>query len=147
MSWRYILPSARRFERLALKAIRHQSVFAVLNRAEQRQLGKLNRSPALSDLIEALRDWCARPPKGFEKFFKEKPGVKSEPKPAEAAKVGRQKSLSYQSYIPPPATTASNLGDVLFSRECFTNESHDPQFYLSESPSKLFFCKYRIRGH
>ncbi len=94
MSWRYILPSARRFERLALKAIRHQSVFAGLNRAEQRQLGKLNRSPALSDLIEALRDWCARPPKGFEKFFKEKPGVKSEPKPTEAAKVGRKKSLS-----------------------------------------------------
>ena len=85
MSWRF-LSTTRRFERLALKAIRHQSVFVSLNSAERRQLDRLQRSPALADLLQTFRDWCARPPKGFEKYFKDRPGPKGETKQAEVPK-------------------------------------------------------------
>ena len=100
MSWRFI-STTRRFERLALKAIRHQSVFVSLNSAERRQLDKLQRTPAVADLIQAFHEWCARPPKGFEKYFKDKPSTKSEPKQAEAAreaKVRWNKPWNWQSH-------------------------------------------------
>jgi hypothetical protein len=88
MSWRFLYTS-RRFERLALKAIRHQSVFVSLNSAERRQLDRLQRSPAVADLIQAFHEWCARPPKGFEKYFKDKPGAKAENKVADAPKEAK----------------------------------------------------------
>lgn len=91
MSWRF-LSTTRRFERLALKAIRHQSVFVALNSAERRQLDRLQRSPALADLLQTFREWCARPPKGFEKYFREKSGTKGEPKQAEATKEVKEPS-------------------------------------------------------
>jgi len=69
MSWRFV-QSSRRFHRLALNAVRD-------NAASQRdiqQISKLQRGPVLSDLLESIQLWCSKPPKGFEKFFKEKPG-------------------------------------------------------------------------
>ena len=55
----------------------------------RRQLDKLQRTPAVADLIQAFHEWCARPPKGFEKYFKDKPSTKSEPKQAEAAREAK----------------------------------------------------------
>lgn len=101
MSWRF-LSSSRRFERLAGRALRNNSTFIGLKKRDIKELGRYQRSPALSDVLESFQQWCSKPPKGFEKFFKEKPGSKptkssskdapkearkSQPKPAEKSEM------------------------------------------------------------
>jgi len=86
--------SARRFERLASKALRNQSTFFNLNRRELREFGRLQKTPAVSDILESVQAWC-KPPKGFEKFFKDKPASKS------------SKSASSKTEAPPPKKSAA----------------------------------------
>jgi len=76
MSWRFI-QSSRRIERLAIKAIRNQSTFVSLNKRELKELNRFQQSPAVFDVLEAIQSWCSKPPKGFEKFFKDKPSGKN----------------------------------------------------------------------
>jgi len=83
MSWRFI-QSSRRFERLARNAIRNNSTFVALNKRDLKELGKLKQGPAFSDVLESLQLWCSKPPKGFEKFFKDKPGNKAPKSTADA---------------------------------------------------------------
>ena len=101
MSWKF-LSSSRRIERLAGRALRNNSTFIGLKKRDIKELGRYQRSPALSDVLESIQQWCSKPPKGFEKFFKEKPGSqptksatkdapketrKSQPKPAEKSEM------------------------------------------------------------
>ena len=47
---------------------------------------KSQNGPLLTDIIDTFRTWCSKPPpKGFEKFFKDKPGAKKAAGEAEAA--------------------------------------------------------------
>merc|ERR1711892_828433 len=95
MSWR-ILSSPHRLERMAIKAIRKKSSSSApttfkMNASDWVQLSKYKRSPVLSDTLELFQTWCSKPPKGFEKFFKDKPksgggGAKAEAPPPEAPK-------------------------------------------------------------
>ena len=94
MSWR-ILSNPHKLERLAIKAIREKSSSSApstftMNAKEWMQFSKYKRSPILSDTLELFQTWCSKPPKGFEKFFKDKPksgGAKPEAPRPEAPKA------------------------------------------------------------
>ena len=90
MSWR--IAQMRRFERLALNALRNQSTFVALNKRDLKAIGQIQRSPQLSDVLESIQRWCSKPPKGFEKFFKDKPSGKARKQSSskEAPKEGRK---------------------------------------------------------
>merc|ERR1711892_1089165 len=84
-----------KLERMAIKAIRKKSSSStpstfMMNASDWVQLSKYKRSPVLSDTLELFQTWCSKPPKGFEKFFKDKPksggGAKAEAPPPEAPK-------------------------------------------------------------
>ena len=85
MSWRFLMSSGR-FERLAVKAFRNESSFISLNKRDLKKLEWYQRTPAVSDALEKFNLWCSKPPKGFEKFFKEKPGAGSKPAASEQPK-------------------------------------------------------------
>ena len=68
MYWRFL--SSTRIERLAGQALRNNSTFITLNKRDLKELGRYHRSPALSDVLETITQWCSKPPKGFEKFSK-----------------------------------------------------------------------------
>ena len=76
--------------------MRNQSTLISLNRRELKELGRLQKTPAVSDILESIQTWC-KPPKGFEKFFKDKPSTKAAPKTAESAA---------KSEAPPPKRAA-----------------------------------------
>lgn len=81
--------SARRLERLAVKAIRNKSTFITINQQDLKELSQFGRSPAASDVLETVRAWCSKPPKGFEKFFKDKPSGKA-PKTSPKAETPKE---------------------------------------------------------
>jgi len=68
----------------------------IMSRSRNQQaifLTSTPKGPILHDVLEMFQQWCSRPPKGFEKFFKDKPSGKpgnksSAPKekPKESAK-------------------------------------------------------------
>merc|ERR1712217_456378 len=59
-----------------------------------RQVSKLQNGPALSDVLERFMAWC-KPPKGFEKFFCDKPkaGEKSEAPKQKARSASNDKQI------------------------------------------------------
>ena len=74
-SWR--IAQLRRLERMAMGALRNQSMtYSQLHKRDLRALEQMQRSPALSDMLERFQAFCSKPPKGFEKFFKDKPSGK-----------------------------------------------------------------------
>eukprot|EP00088_Acartia_fossae_P015416 TRINITY_DN1843_c0_g2_i2.p1 TRINITY_DN1843_c0_g2~~TRINITY_DN1843_c0_g2_i2.p1 ORF type:complete len:798 (-),score=252.74 TRINITY_DN1843_c0_g2_i2:199-2592(-) len=75
-SWLF-LSSAKRFEKLALQAMRQQSLHLRIDKRNMRTLAKYQNSPAVYDVLNYLKQLCSKPPKGFEKFFKDKPGAGS----------------------------------------------------------------------
>merc|ERR1712193_139383 len=96
MSWR-IMSSPRcgwrGMERLVFQAVRvrekHTSA-VLLTEKDLQQLAKSQNGPLLTDIIDTFRTWCSKPPpKGFEKFFKDKPGAKKAAGEAEAAGESR----------------------------------------------------------
>ena len=93
MSWRILSSSNRRLERLFFKAVRGKHTAVLLTEAELKQLSQLQTGPVFADVLESFRTWCSKPPKGFEKFFKDKPGVKKDaaPKPAAEGEAPKQK--------------------------------------------------------
>jgi len=107
-----ILSSARRFEALAVKAFRHKSTSVILSDHDIHLLNRYKRSPVLSDVIKNFQDFCSNPPKGFEKFFKDKP------KPS--AKRGQKKEGSKETpkdaskdapKVPPSSSRAKSSGN------------------------------------
>jgi len=122
MSWR-ILSSPHRLERMAIKAIREKSSSSApttfkMNANDWMQLSKYKRSPVLSDTLELFQNWCSKPPKGFEKFFKDKPksggGAKAEaPRPeAPKAAAGSKGSSKPKLPRPPPAKPNQDLSEL-----------------------------------
>merc|ERR1712123_218465 len=122
MSWR-ILSSPHRLERMAIKAIREKSSSSApttfkMNANDWMQLSKYKRSPVLSDTLELFQNWCSKPPKGFEKFFKDKPksggGAKAEAPPPEAPKssAGSKGSSKPKLPRPPPAKPNQDLSEL-----------------------------------
>merc|ERR1712079_376949 len=92
MSWRIISSPRcgwRGLERLDFQAVRvreKQSSAVFLTEKDFQQLTKSQNGPLLTDIIDTFRTWCSKPPpKGFEKFFKDKPGAKKAAGEAEAA--------------------------------------------------------------
>ena len=73
-SWLF-LSSAKRFEKLALQAMRQQSLHLRIDKRNLRTLAKYQNSPAVYDVLNYLKQLCSKPLKGFEKFFKDKPGA------------------------------------------------------------------------
>ena len=62
----------------------------LLTEKDLQQLAKSQNGPLLTDIIDTFRTWCSKPPpKGFEKFFKDKPGAKKAAGEAEAAGESR----------------------------------------------------------
>jgi len=96
MSWR-IMSSPRcgwrGLERLGFQAVRvreKQTSAVLLTEKDLQQLAKSQNGPLLTDIIDTFRTWCSKPPpKGFEKFFKDKPGAKKAAGEAEAAGESR----------------------------------------------------------
>merc|ERR1712079_958111 len=82
MSWRIISSPRcgwRGLERLDFQAVRErekQTSAVLLTEKDLQQLAKSQNGPLLTDIIDTFRTWCSKPPpKGFEKFFKDKPGA------------------------------------------------------------------------
>lgn len=73
--------------------MRGKHTAVLLTEAELKQLSQLQTGPVFADVLESFRTWCSKPPKGFEKFFKDKPGVKKDaaPKPAAEGEAPKQK--------------------------------------------------------
>ena len=94
-SWLF-LQSAKRFEKLAIQAMRQQSLHVRIDKRNMRTLTKIQNSPAAYDVLSYLRQLCSKPPKGFEKFFKDKPsgGGNAAKKSSESAKPPPSKSAS-----------------------------------------------------
>jgi len=122
MSWR-ILSSPHRLERMAIKAIREKSSSSApttfkMNANDWMQLSKYKRSPVLSDTLELFQNWCSKPPKGFEKFFKDKPksggGAKAEAPRPEVPKsaAGSKESSKPKLPRPPPAKPNQDLSEL-----------------------------------
>jgi len=85
MSWRIL--SGRRLEYLGLKMI-NPNMFALrMSKKQLNQMASASKSPVIADIVASFRAWCSggKPPKGFEKFYKEKPTAK-EGKKVEAEK-------------------------------------------------------------
>jgi len=108
-------------EKLAFKAIREKStssaVSVVMNSENIRQFYKFRSSPLLSDILELFHNKCSKPPKGFEKFFKDKPqsasGSKSKNAPSEKTPPSKSASSGSRGAKPklprpPPRTSKSN---------------------------------------
>merc|ERR1712079_291529 len=83
-----------------------------------RQVSKLQNGPALSDVLERFMAWC-KPPKGFEKFFRDKPkaGEKSE------APKQKARSASNEKQIPRP-----NLNNNPSQNQSSTNNDFQELF-------------------
>eukprot|EP00092_Neocalanus_flemingeri_P036230 GFUD01039447.1.p1 GENE.GFUD01039447.1~~GFUD01039447.1.p1 ORF type:complete len:793 (+),score=314.28 GFUD01039447.1:112-2490(+) len=97
--------------RLAIKTIREKSSSSssTMTAKDWRQLLKYQRSPILSDMLEMFQTWCSKPPKGFEKFFKDKPkngASKAEPPPSQQAAKPKQ------SRPPTPAKPGMDLSEL-----------------------------------
>jgi len=76
-SWLF-LQSTKRFDKLAAQALHNQSMH--LRRIDKKKLRSITiskNSPAVYDVISYLKQLCSKPPKGFEKFFKDKPAASS----------------------------------------------------------------------
>ena len=108
---------------MAIKAIREKSSSSApttfkMNANDWMQLSKYKRNPVLSDTLELFQNWCSKPPKGFEKFFKDKPksggGAKAEAPRPEAPKsaAGSKGSSKPKLPRPPPAKPNQDLSEL-----------------------------------
>merc|ERR1711892_1537194 len=90
----------------------------MMNASDWVQLSKYKRSPVLSDTLELFQTWCSKPPKGFEKFFKDKPksggGTKAEAPRPEVPKsaTGSKESSKPKLPRPPPAKPNQDLSEL-----------------------------------
>ena len=96
MLWR-ILSTSCKVSRLSRQVVREKSS-TIMATKDWRQLSIPQRSPVLSDMLEDFLKWCSKPPKGFEKFFKDKPKTGRGKREAPAAKSGTETPGS----APPP---------------------------------------------
>jgi len=116
MSWRIL--NYNRLQRLAIKTIREKSsstpISYNMTMQEWRQLSRYQNSPVLSDMLEKFQNWCSKPPKGFEKFFKDKP-KSGEAKKAEAPEPKAQETSSAKPKLPrqaKPSKANQDLSDL-----------------------------------
>lgn len=92
----------RLIERLAFR--REQQIrFTSLSNHELYHLHRLSRTPIVSDVLQTINSLCSKPPKGFEKFFKDNPSRKtpksnaaSEKKPEQTEKPSTRPPVSQQ---------------------------------------------------
>jgi len=107
-SWLFLQP-AKRFDKLAAQALRNQSM--LLRRIEKRNLKTLTtlqNSPAVYDVISCLKQLCSKPPKGFEKFFKDKPAASGS-----GSKAAKEQPVS----VPKKAPSRSKSGSKQSSNQ------------------------------
>ena len=99
-----ILTSARRFESLAYRILRHKSTSVVLSETDLQLLNKYNKSPILSDVLKSFQCFASQAPKGFEKFFKDKP------KPGPKKRAEKSSSKKEKDASEAPAARSSSQG-------------------------------------
>jgi len=99
-----ILTSARRFESLAYRILRHKSTSVVLSETDLQLLNKYNKSPILSDVLKSFQCFASQAPKGFEKFFKDKP------KPGPKKRAEKSSSKKEKDASEAPAGRSSSQG-------------------------------------
>jgi len=107
-SWLFLQP-AKRFDKLAAQALRNQSM--LLRKIEKRNLKTfttLQNSPAVYDVISCLKQLCSKPPKGFEKFFKDKPAASGS-----GSKAAKEQPVS----VPKKAPSRSKSGSKQSSNQ------------------------------
>jgi len=93
MSWR-ILTSSVRGERMLYRSLTRSLLSNKMTSRNLVQISKLQKTPILSDMLQLFQNWCSKPPKGFEKFFKDKPksggGRKTTEAGEAASEAGKQ---------------------------------------------------------
>ena len=91
MSWR-LVSSSINMDRMLFRTLKSGEIRMITNRGLRNV--SLQNSPALSDVLERFMTWC-KPPKGFEKFFRDKPkaGEKSQAQNQEAKPANRDKQI------------------------------------------------------
>merc|ERR1712242_493681 len=80
-------------DRMLFRTLKSGEIRMITSRG-LRQVSKLQNGPALSDVLERFMAWC-KPPKGFEKFFRDKPkaGEKSEAPKQKARSASNDKQI------------------------------------------------------
>ena len=91
MSWR-LVSSSINMDRMLFRTLKSGEIRMITNRGLRNV--SLQNSPALSDVLERFMTWC-KPPKGFEKFFRDKPkaGEKSQAQNQEAKSAAGDKQI------------------------------------------------------
>merc|ERR1712242_385315 len=104
-------------DRMLFRTLKSGEIRMITSRG-LRQVSKLQNGPALSDVLERFMAWC-KPPKGFEKFFRDKPkaGEKSE------APKQKARSASNDKQIPRP-----NLNNKPSQNQSSTNNDFQELF-------------------
>ena len=90
MSWR-LLGSSLRLDSMLFRSLTRTNITVVTSQGVTKHV-PLQNNPVLSDILENFMKWCSKPPKGFEKFFKDKP--KSSAGGGDAAKAPKRERVS-----------------------------------------------------
>ena len=70
MSWR-LVTSSLKMDKMLFRTMKSGRIMMLTNRGARKL--SLQNNPVLSDILENFMNWCSKPPKGFEKFFRDKP--------------------------------------------------------------------------
>ena len=70
MSWR-LVTSSLKMDKMLFRTMKSGRIMMLTNRGARKL--SLQNNPVLSDVLENFMNWCSKPPKGFEKFFRDKP--------------------------------------------------------------------------
>ena len=70
MSWR-LVNSSLKMDKMLFRTMKSGRIMMLTNRGARKL--SLQNNPVLSDVLENFMNWCSKPPKGFEKFFRDKP--------------------------------------------------------------------------
>jgi len=114
MSWRLVSSSVRldKITRVFTSKPLQSELSKMNTLGHWRHLSNFRSSPLLSDMFELFQNWCSKPPKGFEKFFKDKP-KSSTPKPESSAPKSTPKPKLPR---PPPDSKPNQDLSELFKR-------------------------------
>merc|ERR1712156_25629 len=60
-----------KMDKMLFRTMKSGRIMMLTNRGARKL--SLQNNPVLSDILENFMNWCSKPPKGFEKFFRDKP--------------------------------------------------------------------------
>ena len=98
MSWR-LVTSSLKMDKMLFRTMKSGRIMMLTNRGARKL--SLQNNPVLSDILENFMNWCSKPPKGFEKFFRDKPKAGEKVAAPKREKVASEGSSSKKE-IPRP---------------------------------------------